>query len=203
MHLTYDELMGQERIPRLTLLNAISGYKTAALIGTASPEGRTNLAIFNQIVHIGANPPYLALVMRPLTVPRHTYTNLKATGHWTINHVHPEHIEAAHQTSADYPEEVSEFDACGFTPVYSAALKAPYVQESRLRIGLEYVEEYPIAASGVVLVVGRIVELFLPDGLVAADGMLDLEQAGIVATGGLDAYYTGHLAARLPYARVK
>ncbi len=194
--------MAQDRIPRLTLLNAISGYKTAALIGTASPGGRTNLAIFNQIVHIGANPPYLALVMRPLTVPRHTYANLKATGHWTINHVHPYMVADAHQTSADYPEDISEFDACGFTTEYSEALKAPYVRESQVKIGMQYVEEYPIAASGVVLVVGQIVEIFLPDGLVAADGMLDLGKANLVATGGLDAYYTGELLERLPYARV-
>jgi flavin reductase (DIM6/NTAB) family NADH-FMN oxidoreductase RutF len=202
MLLTHDDVMTWERVPRLTLLNALSGYKSAVLVGTAKQHGHTNLAIFNQVVHIGANPPYLALVMRPTTVPRHTYDNIKETGFWTINHVHPEFVQAAHQTSASYPDTVSEFEACGFTPEYRPGIAAPFVAESRVRLGLAYEEEYLIKASGVLLIVGKVLELHLPDDAVAADGFINLESLGLVATGGLDAYYEGSMLVRLPFARV-
>lgn len=202
MLLTHDDVMTWERVPRLTLFNALSGYKSAVLVGTANAQGHTNLAIFNQVVHIGANPPYLALVMRPTTVPRHTYDYLKETGFWTINHVHPEFVQAAHQTSASYPDSVSEFDACGFTPEYRPGIPAPFVAESRVRLGLAYEEEYLIKASGVLLIVGKVLELRLPDDAVAADGFINLESLELVASGGLDAYYEGRMLVRLPYARV-
>ena len=51
--------------------NALSGAKPGYLIG--SGEGKDeNLAIFNSITHIGANPPLLGFIQRPATVDRHT-----------------------------------------------------------------------------------------------------------------------------------
>ncbi len=38
--------------------------------------------------------------------------------------------EVMNQTSADYPPEVSEFEACGLTPIASARVAPPRVKES-------------------------------------------------------------------------
>ena len=68
-------------------------------------------AIFNSIIHIGSNPPMLGFILRPLTVPRHTYTNFKENDYFTVNQVHKDDIEKAHQTAAKYDTEISEFSA--------------------------------------------------------------------------------------------
>ena len=62
---TFDDLMQLPGRYRGMLLNKISGLKPANLIGTKSKSGQTNLAVFNSVVHIGANPPYLGFILRP------------------------------------------------------------------------------------------------------------------------------------------
>ena len=57
---------------RTHLINSCTGYKSANLLGTKSKNGKTNLAIFNSVIHIGSNPPMLGLILRPLTVKRDT-----------------------------------------------------------------------------------------------------------------------------------
>ena len=44
------DIQKMERIPRLTLINAITGFKSGNLIGTANKEGLPNLAIFSYSV---------------------------------------------------------------------------------------------------------------------------------------------------------
>ena len=95
---------------KLNLINSATGYKSAQLVGTVSPEGNENLAVFSSIVHLGSKPALIGMILRPTTVPRHTYSNIKATGIFTLNAITKKQIKDAHHTSAKYPEEISEFD---------------------------------------------------------------------------------------------
>lgn len=205
--LTTNDIKNMERIPRLTLINSITGFKSANLVGTQNSEGLTNLAIFSSAVHIGSEPPLLGIINRPIVpdgkTSRHTYNNIKATGFFTLNHVSIDMIEKAHQSSASYPDGVSEFEAVGLTPQYLGVKNAPYVNESVVKMGLEYVEEYFIKANGTVMIIGRVVELILPDGSIDEKGNLDLNLAQTVALSGLDTYHSTEILKRLPYARVK
>ncbi len=199
--ISFGEIMGMERYYRQAFINTISGLKSASLIGTINATGQTNLAIFNSVVHIGANPPYLGFVLRPASVERHTYDNIRTIGQYTINHVHQDFVKQAHQTSAKYPADVSEFDACGFTPQYTEALRAPYVVESLFKIGMEFVEELPVQANGTLFIVGKIVEILLPDSALLDDGHINLDEWGVAAVSGLDTYYAVKKIARLAYAK--
>lgn len=194
------------RIPRLTLVNSITGFKSGNLIGTANADGLPNLAVFSSAVHIGSEPPLIGIVTRPVVpdgkTSRHTYENIKKTGFFTLNHIHRDMIAAAHQSSASYPDGVSEFDAVGLTPEYKGLGKTPYVLESRVKMGLEYVEEYLIQANQTIMVIGRVVELIIPDECLDESGNLDLHLAGTVAVSGLDTYHEATMLARFGYARV-
>ena len=202
-----DDIQQMSRIPRLTLINAITGFKSGNLIGTANNEGATNLAIFSSAVHIGSEPPLIGIVTRPIVsdgkTSRHTYENIKNTGFFTINHVNLDIIEKAHQTSASYPDGISEFAAVGLTPQYLGLKNVPYVLESAIKMGMEYVEEYFIKANNTVMIIGKVVELILPENSLDENGNLDLSLAGTVAVSGLDSYYNTKILKRLPYARVK
>lgn len=196
-----SDLLSMDRIFRLNFFNAINGFKNAALIGTADTDGATNLAIFNSVIHIGSNPPLLGFILRPTSVDRHTYENLIATGHYTINHLPASHFKAGHQTSAKYPREVSEFEACGFTPQYTQNVKAPYVEESHIKIGLAFEEEKHIQANQTILVIGRVLEIIVPENIIETTGHLNIDQADAVAVVGLDSYYKASLLGRMPYAK--
>lgn len=134
---------------RTNLINGLSGFKSALLIGTTNVAGQQNLAIFSNVVHIGANPPLMGIIHRPVTVEKHTYENIKSTGCFTINHVPRKLYKNAHQTSARYDRETSEFEACGFTPEVKGNLPAPYVAESYVQIGLTLEEEIKIGRAHV------------------------------------------------------
>ncbi len=198
-----EEILDQDRFFRMHLINTVSGYHPAHLIGTLSHRRVPNVAVFNSIVHLGATPPYLGFIIRPLTVPRHTYHNIKANRSFTINHIHEGMLRQAHQTSANYPASTSEFEASGLTPQHTKAIAAPYVLESRIKIGLEYEEEHHIRANDTILLIGKVVEIILPEKAVTESGHVKLDQEGSLAVAGLDTYYRGQQLTRLDYARPK
>ncbi len=200
-YLTADDIAALDAPHRRGLLNDLAGFRSGCLVGTVGPAGVPNLAVFNSVVHIGAKPWLLGLVVRPLTVPRHTYDNLRATGFFTLNHIGTDFVAAAHQTSANYPAEVSEFAASGLTPVFGTRHAAPYVKESAVRMGLALEEKHEIRANGTWLVVGRVIEAFFPTDCWRADGSFDLVRAGSAAISGLDGYYAPQRLARFAYAR--
>jgi flavin reductase (DIM6/NTAB) family NADH-FMN oxidoreductase RutF len=201
MKLLRDDILKFEKLYRAAFVNSLSGFKSANLVGTISKEGKTNLAIFSSVIHVGANPPLMGFLMRPVSVERHTYTNIKETDHFTINHINQEIFKQAHQTSARYEKYVSEFDACGLTPEYTGIIKAPYVKESKIKIGLKFLEEQEIKSNGTIFIVGEILEVIIPDNILMKDGYVDIEKAGTIAISGLDSYHETKRIARLSYAK--
>jgi len=182
-------------------VNSLSGFKSGNLIGTISPDGQENLAIFTSVVHLGANPALMGFIMRPVSVPRHTYENIIATNSFTINHVRTDFYKKAHQTAARYDRNRSEFAAVGLTPFYSKNIKAPYVDESQVKIGLSFVEALEIKANKTQLIIGAIEEVMVAPHLIMQDGYIDVEKAGSVAVSCLDGYHQTQQLARLSYAK--
>ena len=202
MHLLLNDILSQESMFRRHFMNTLPGPRNVHLVGTKGYRGTENLGVFSSFVHISASsPPLLGFMIRPLTVPRDTYHNIKATGWFTVNTVHPEFVEAAHHTSANYAPGASEFAAAGLTAEYSEVCRAPYVAESSVRLGLSYVEEHVIAGIETVFVVGRVEEVFLPDEAVAETGHVDHERLGTMSAAGLETYHRVGKSTRFPYQR--
>ncbi|MDP2159544.1 MAG: flavin oxidoreductase, partial [Flavobacterium sp.] len=72
-----DSIQNLSKIPRLNLINSCTGYKSANLIATKTIEGISNVAVFSSITHLGSDPALLGFILRPTTVPRNTYKNIK------------------------------------------------------------------------------------------------------------------------------
>ena len=189
---------------RARLVNSLSGFKSANLVGTADADGTPACCIVSSVVHLGSNPALLGVVFRPPGDDSHNYHNLSATGHFTLSHVTAAIHEAAHQTSARYPAGVSEFEAVGLAPHWHESgetrFVAPAVAESPVRIGLT-VEEDLALPNGCRFVIGAIQWVDVAQHLQAPDGFLDLAAADTIALGGLDAYHTAERVARLSYAK--
>ena len=203
MNTTLDlvQLMEMEQRKRAQFINSISGFRSVALIGTTDTNGQTNLAIFSSIVHIGSNPPLLSFIMRPDSVERHTLTNIMETGFYTINHINAHVYEKAHQTSARYPKNVSEFDATGLTPVFKNDFVAPFVAESNIQIGMEFKERINISINQTSMIIGEIKFVHYPDNCLLDDGFVDIEKAGTITSSGVDSYHTTQLLQKLEYAK--
>ncbi len=199
--ITNTELMQMEQRERAHLINSVGGFKSVCLIGTVDEAGQTNLAIFNSIVHIGANPPLISFIMRPDSVERHTLANILNVGYYTINHLNETIYKQAHQTSARYPKEVSEFDATGLTPEFKNDFKAPFVAESQIQLGIEFKERINLTINNTIMIIGEIKEIYFPTDCLLEDGYLDIEKAGTIACTGLDSYHLTQRLERLPYAK--
>ncbi len=201
-HFTKNDFSELGKIERSNLINSVGGYKSANLIGTISESKQTNLAIFSSVVHIGANPPLLGFIQRPTgEVERHTHENIRATGVFTINHIHESFIERAHYTSAKFDRNVSEFEACGLTEEYSENFAAPFVEESKIKIGLKFVEEIPIKLNGTILIIGEIHHLFIPENAQLENGNIDLNIIEDICISSLDTYHKVTQIAQFPFAR--
>ena len=186
---------------RAALVNSLSGFKPANLVGTADRQGQTNLAIISSVVHLGSQPPLLALIIRPSPVERHTLDNILATGCYTINHVNDQFIEAAHQTAARYPREQSEFAATGLGELWVEGFAAPFVREASIRMGLKLREHQQLEINDTHFLIGEIVLAEVPDDCLGADGAVDICTAGTVALSGLDSYYNTRRLRRMAYAK--
>ena len=200
MHFTSKHIEELPSRKRAHLINSCTGFKSANLIGTKSKNGFTNLAMFSSVTHLGSNPPMLGFVLRPHTVMRNTYENLKKTGVFTVNHVNKDIIKKAHQTSAKYDPGVSEFEQTGLTENYRNGFEAPYVRESVIKIGCRYVNEYFLEENGCRFIIGAIEHVYVEEEFLSDDGFLNLEKAGSVAATGLDGYALPTILDRFTYA---
>jgi flavin reductase (DIM6/NTAB) family NADH-FMN oxidoreductase RutF len=179
-----------DRFYRANFINSLTGFKSASLIGTANTTGQPNLAIFSSIVHIGSNPALVGYINRPVQASTHTLANIQATGMYTINHIHPSFLQQAHQTSAKYAADISEFEEVGLTADYSDGILAPFVKESHIKYALSLQEIIPITLNNTFLVIGKIKTVYIKEGILTNDGFLAIDKANSVCSNGIDAYYT-------------
>ena len=198
-----EDIDNLEKIFKINLINSCSGFKSANLLGSISNEGVYNVAVFSSVIHLGSNPPTLGFILRPTTVPRDTYKNIKESGVFTINHIYEEIIEDAHHTSAKYPENVSEFDITRLEEEFKGAFKAPFVKGSPVQMSMKFIEEIPVPSNNVMLIVAQIEELYIQDALLQDDGLIDLSIGKVAAINGLDTYAIPTFKKQLSYQRPK
>jgi flavin reductase (DIM6/NTAB) family NADH-FMN oxidoreductase RutF len=195
------DILQMETRTRAAFMNSLSGFKSASLIGTIDDQGNTNLAVFSSVIHIGSNPALIGFINRPDSTSRHTLENILKTNCFTVNHINKDIYIKAHQTAARYPKDISEFDAAGLTPEFSDSLQAPYVKESHIKYGLEFAERHELKINGTVLVIGKVIEIIIPEHCLLPHGVIDIEKAETVAISGLDSYHSTNRLSRLTYAK--
>lgn len=196
-----NDILKMESRQRAAFINSLSGFKSASLIGSIDGKGNTNLAIFSSVVHIGSNPALIGFINRPDSVSRHTLENILETNCFTINHINKDIYSSAHQTSARYPKNISEFDAVGLTTEFGKRIQAPYVRESKIKYGLELAERIDLNINGSILIIGKVVELIIPENCLLNHGAIDIEKAETIAISGLDSYHSTGLLSRFTYAK--
>ena len=87
------------------------------------------------------------------------------------------------------------------TPSYREDFKAPFVEESRLKIGMKFEDENPIKLNGTIMIIGSIEYLEINDDAVNDLGYIDLEQLKTAGISGLNSYYELKYLESFPYVR--
>lgn len=200
-HFSISNIKEWERYYRANFINSLSGFKPVSLIGTVDKEGRPNLAIFSNIVHLGADPALVGFINRPLEAAPHTMGNIRSMGSYTINHIHEAIAAQAHQTSAKYAAGESEFEATGLTALYKENCSAPFVAESNIQYALQLVDIVPIRYNNTYLVIGEITDVFVHPEWIASDGFISIDKAGSMVSLGIDGYFSTQPIARYAYAK--
>ncbi|MDZ7614470.1 MAG: flavin reductase [Flavobacteriaceae bacterium] len=201
MRINKSEIEQLDQRYRTAFINSLAGFRQAVLIGTRSVDGKTNLAIFNSLIHLGANPALFGLMSRPDSVQRDTLQNILETKEYSLNFIQAAHYKKAHQTSARYEKGISEFEKVGFTPVYHSGFGAPFVEEAVVKIAMKFEESIPITINGTILIIGSIMQVDIEGGMVGEDGFVNLSASEVLISQGLDAYFSSTEIGRLPYAK--
>ena len=199
LNINKEVILESEKLFRTKLINSLAGIRQVALIGTKSKNGQENVAIFNSLIHLGAHPPLFGFISRPDSVERDTLENIKITGSYTLNYIDKKWIKEAHQTSARYLKEQSEFEATGLTPQYLDDCFAPFVQEAEIKIEMKFQEIVDIEINNTKMIIGSLERIHIPKDRVAEDGLV--KPYDLLLSGGLDAYYTSEFLEQMPYAK--
>lgn len=196
-----EDIEQYEQRYRTAFVNSLAGFRQAVLVGTKSVSGNTNLAIFNSLIHLGANPALLGLINRPDSVQRDTLENILETKEYTLNYVRAAEYGKAHQTSARYEKGISEFEKTGFTEMYHSFCYAPFVESAIVKIAMKLEDKILIPANGTVLIVGSVAAVDIDASMVGSDGFVALSEAEVLIIQGLDAYFVPKAIGRMPYAK--
>ncbi|MHA8083209.1 flavin reductase family protein [Aquirufa sp. A-Brett2-15D] len=196
------EIQTWDRFTRANFINTLTGFKSLSLIGTVNKAGESNVAVFSNIVHLGADPALIGFVNRPLAAAPHTLSNIQETGFFTVNLVTESMYKQAHQTSAKYADGVSEFEMTGLTEQFREGCSAPFVAESPVQYLLKLEQVIPIELNDTFFVIGSLQAAYVPADIQEEDGFLDLAKAGILTSLGTSGYYKTEKIDNLPYAKV-
>lgn len=194
-----QDILQSEKLYRTKLINSLAGIRQVALIGTKSNEGQENVAIFNSLIHLGAHPPLFGFISRPDSVERDTLENIIKTESYTLNYLDSKWRKEAHQTSARYPKEQSEFAATGLTAEYLENCFAPFVIEAEIKIEMRFQQILDIEINKTKMIIGSVERIYIPKSRLANDGLV--KPVNLLLSGGLDAYYSSVFLDQFPYAK--
>ncbi|MFK8055741.1 MAG: flavin reductase family protein [Saprospiraceae bacterium] len=127
------------------------GPRPIAFVSTLDAEGKANVAPYSFFNIFSSNPPIAVFSsnrrVRDNTT-KDTLANIEATGECVINVVSHSIVRQMAVASVEWPHEVSEFDAAGFTPLASDTVKAFRVKESPAHLECKVKEVIPLGDQG-------------------------------------------------------
>jgi flavin reductase (DIM6/NTAB) family NADH-FMN oxidoreductase RutF len=157
-----------------------------AFVSTVGAGGRLNVAPFSYFNAVTNRPPLVCFSVGAREGGiKDTLRNLRASRDFVVNIVDEPLLARAVQASGEWPEDVSEFELTGLTPVPSERVSAPRVAESP--VSLECRLEREIALGEATLVVGEIVCAHV-DERVLTEGRVDIAKLKPAGRLGGDGY---------------
>ena len=159
----FDDITSYERYK---LMASLIVPRPIALVTTLGANGVVNAAPFSMFNMIGEDPPILMISINRLQDGqlKDTAANILHNGEFVV-HMSDEAIaQKMHACGNNFPSNVSELAAVGFTPVPSRTVKPPRIAEAP--IAFECVLHEKLETPSRYVFIGRIKWLAARDGLI-------------------------------------
>ncbi|WP_372811713.1 flavin reductase family protein, partial [Pseudoalteromonas nigrifaciens] len=164
-----------------------------AWISTLNSEGIANIAPYSFFTVASCKPPVLSVTqVNPSDkTNKDTLSNLMATKECVVNIVSQELVEKMNQSCANYPSDISEFDAANIAQAPSLLVNAPSVAGSKVRFECKLREVISISnePGGGKMMLLDVVGICINDS-VMSNGYIDPELLNAVGKMGGDYFST-------------
>lgn len=149
-------------------------------ISTIGADGSLNLAPYSFFNAISSHPH---LVMFSSEGPKDSVSFAAQTREFVANIVGRDLAEKMNATAVDAPRGTSEFEYAGVTAVPSQRVAPPRVGEAPAALECKVTQIIEPTGldgngSGVVVVIGEVVGVYIDDAFISADGLYDVTLAG-------------------------
>jgi flavin reductase (DIM6/NTAB) family NADH-FMN oxidoreductase RutF len=164
MDLALAELDPHERYK---LLIGLVIPRPIAWISTRNANGVANCAPFSFFNVFSEDPPLCVIGINPRKdgALKHSLVNIRRTREFVVNLVDEAAANAMHVSSYEFPEDVSEFEETGLTPVPAARVQHPRIAEAAACLECRVERILEISATRE-LVLGEILLVHARDGIV-------------------------------------
>ena len=175
------------------LLSAVAP-RPIALASTVDTKGQSNLSPFSFFNVFSANPPILifspARRVKDNTI-KHTLENVQAVKEVVINVVNYDLVHQMSLSSAEYPEDVNEFEKAGLTMLKSDVVKPFRVAESPVQFECKVNNIIELGNQGGAgnLVICEVVKLHIHENVLNEEGAINQQKLDLVARAG-GSYYS-------------
>ena len=144
-----------ERQARTTLINSLSGVRTAFIAITADSQGRLNASTLTNVTHVGAHPAQMSILFRPDNGKRHTLQNFLNGSPLTLVCMPFNQVNLVHEVSMNAPEGTFELDVLEASTCHVEGCPHPLPKDYLYAISLDFVERFTLN-NGCIYTVGQI-----------------------------------------------
>ena len=191
-------LDSMDRQARTTLINSLSGVRTAFIAITADSQGRLNASTLTNVTHVGAHPAQMSILFRPDNGKRHTLQNFLNGSPLTLVCMPFNQVNLVHEVSMNAPEGTFELDVLEASTCHVEGCPHPLPKDYLYAISLDFIERFTLN-NGCVYTVGQINSISTGAALkVDEEGQISFDTPPTLAIG-LRQYTTTETAIKLPY----
>lgn len=159
-----------------TLLSGIIVPRPIAWVTTMDVQGRVNAAPFSCYTYVSNRPPMLAINMgRRDGKLKDTVNNLRTRGTYVVNVVTDELVTQMHQSSFDYPPDVSEPEILGLRLAPGRLIDVPRLADVPISLECKLRHIFEFGEQQNELVVGEVLSFTIADDIYAG-GKIDIRK---------------------------
>lgn len=152
-----------------------------AFVTSMNESGVVNAAPFSFYTVVSTSPPMIGFTVnrKPGNIQKDTAHNIQLNGEFVVHVVDETNVAMVNDTATEFPSEVSEVEAVGFTLEPSEIVRVPKIRESKVQIECKLHQMIPMGgtldAPNSDFIVGEIVQFHVQDNLLS-NGRINTDQ---------------------------